>query len=129
MKFCESCIEIYHDGNAIQDEVCPKIDCFGKIHTADEMIAPAVRWLFSKGYEVEDSCSGHAHDPNTLMWILFRKGISVDTYPQEMDVMLDEDGRLIMKKPFFYECIIERQRHIFKAVYELTQWVESLEPF
>jgi hypothetical protein len=126
IKFCKSCFEIYRE--EFIGESCPKIKCGGAIHEADEMIAPLVRLLFTKGYYIESSSSGHADDPHSLMWILFGEGITVENYPNIMDVSLDDDGKLLMRKSFLdSESILSRQKEIFFTICALVKWAESLE--
>jgi len=130
MTFCNVCLEILFDGIIPKIEgVCPKVDCNGVLVEVDEVIAPAILLLYSKGYKcVEDSCSGHAHIPSSTLYIRFSEYSLIEDCPHGFE-LLYEGTSILIKKTIESTDILQRQVAIFEAILHLREWAVNLDDY
>jgi hypothetical protein len=109
---------------------CPKLYCSrGILIRFEENIAPVVYQLYKKGYRfVLKACSGHAHKPNSYIFIEFSENALIDDCPKDFEIVHGEQSSIICKH-IETKDMKSKQIETFKAIVQLWAWVDSLEDY
>lgn len=130
MTFCRSCLEIFADKTIPKvNGICPKVDCSGVLMEFDEIIAPEIWLLYSKGYRcVEYACSAHAHRLNSSMvQINFDDSVLIEDCPEGFKIGYTDEEIIVIGKEIESSDMLERQMEIFNAILMLRKWIETLD--
>lgn len=100
MLFCLKCQTIFDNlryKRELEYQICPIVNCYGKIVEVDELITPTIMLLNKKKYYTDYCCSGHWYDSSNNIYISFNEDIKLPFYPDGFSVE-NNIGKVVLRK-------------------------------